>query len=260
LPADLHEHDDFPLDPVVIEALWAMEDRHFWHAARNAWIVEALRRAGAGERVLEIGCGSGAVACSLQGNGYKVVGVDTAEPLVRKAQMRCPTATFVVSRVEDLPSALRGPYDVLGLFDVLEHLEHPAALLRSSLPLLRPGGLVVATVPAQRRLHSVVDDLVGHRRRYEVGELAALFAQVGLRDVRERGLFRFMAPIMRLRRAKYARSERREILLADLAIPAAPVNLAMRLACGVERLLFDRALGKAGASLLAVGTFTARPA
>src|SRR5689334_17673224 len=130
LPGVTHERSDFDLDPEVLAGLWRMEERHFWHAARNRWIERALERYGAPPpaRILEVGCGSGAVACALARRGYSVVGVDTAEVLVRKADRRCPSVTFVAGRVEQLAAEL-GPFDVVGFFDVLEHLDDPDRLL-----------------------------------------------------------------------------------------------------------------------------------
>lgn len=258
-----HRGDDFDLDPEVVAGLWRMEESHFWHAARNRWIADMSAAAGVapGATFLEIGCGSGAVASFLHGAGYAVTGTDTAEPLVRKAHDRCPAASFFVA---DLAGhrLVPGTFDAIGFFDVLEHVDDPLGLIHAALAYAAPGTVVLATVPAQRRLHTVVDDLTGHKARYEQGELAALFVAAGLTQVEERGIFRLTTPMARLQRARLRRryrgplsvQQQRAVMLEAMVVPPAPVNRALALLCGVERRLgFGAARDKVGASLIASG-------
>jgi len=254
-----HRSEDFDLDPEVVRAVWRMETAHFWFPSRNAWIARALERAGVAPaaRVLDVGCGSGAVAAALAARGHPVVGVDTAEVLVRKAHERCPRATFVATAIARLDPAL-GPFDVVGFFDVLEHLDDPLALMRDAIAHARPGALVVATVPGVAALWSALDVLYGHKRRYDAGQLARTFAAAGLADVAEHGLFRLLLPLMRVRRAHSTvpgdLEAQRRLILADLRVPAAPVDALLRLACRLEaRLGFEAARGRPGPTLLATG-------
>ncbi len=263
LPDVHHEADDYEVDEARARALWSMEERHFWHDARNRWILAALDRylRRPSGKILEVGCGSGAVAAALARAGYAVTGVDTAELLVRRAHQRVPTANLVCGDLAKLPPSLHGPYDAIGFFDVLEHLDDPIALIRDALRYARSGTLVIATVPAQERLYSVVDHLSGHKRRYEVSELAALLARAGLRDVREHGMFRLLASLIGARREPMDRSappamsaeDANRILMQDFRIPAAPLNGALRALCAVELRFFARSENKPGASLIAVG-------
>ncbi|HVJ17742.1 MAG TPA: class I SAM-dependent methyltransferase, partial [Polyangiaceae bacterium] len=242
LPDAVHRDEDYSLDPEVVESLWHMEERHFWHRARNGWILDALAEFGAPPPcpVLEVGCGSGAVATALQGAGYQVTGVDTAEHLARKADERCPRATFIVGDVALLPEQHRGPFQVIGFFDVLEHLSAPEQLLRAAIKFAAPGALLVATVPALRSLYSVVDELSGHKLRYEQGELAKLFESVGASDVVEHGIFSATLPFQRLARARKEAdttnpATRRSIMCQALRVPPQPVNAALGLVARVER-------------------------
>lgn len=264
LPESRHNSKDFTTDLKVYEGLWRMEDRHFWHDARNGWILKSLRqyKVMPPAEILEVGCGSGAVVRALALAGYQVTGLDTSEPLVRKAHERCPTANLVAGDVASLPEKLRGPYDAVGLFDVLEHVDDPVQLLRQSVRWARPGALVIVTVPAIRALFSVVDELACHKLRYELGEVARVMESAGIRDVREHGIFRATLPLLRLSRAgKQTRKladlsddEQRDLQLAESRVPAAPVNAALRLLCAAERrLAFGSALAKIGPTMLAVG-------
>ena len=254
-----HRTADYDLDPETLQGLWRMEERHFWFDVRNRWIERALAYYGSrpAGRFLDVGCGSGWVAGALRRCGYSVVGVDTATVLVEKAHQRFPEVDFVAGRIDQLPPGL-GPFDAVGFFDVLEHLDDPLSLMRSALERAAPGALVVATVPALRSMFSVVDELAGHKRRYDPGDLKATFIQAGLGEVAEHGIFRVLVPLLRARRgagvAPSDPTERRRIMLDDLRIPPFPLNGLLRLLCGLEaRLGFSRSRDKAGATLLAVG-------
>jgi len=260
-----HRAEDFDLDPEIIRGLWNMEDRHFWHAARNRWILRALRAGGVKPpaAILEVGCGSGATARSMHAGGYRLTGIDTAEPLIRKAHERAPEATFIAGEVEKLPASA-GPFDAVCFFDVLEHLDDPISLMQQALAHARPGALVLATVPGLRALHSVIDDLSGHKKRFETGELASLFSTAGLVQIEERGIFRLtMLALKRFRSKNNPRAastldlaERRALMIDNFRIPWSPANLALDVACALEEKLgYGVARNRAGASFLASGRF-----
>lgn len=251
-----HRENDFSLDPTVLSALWAMEDRHFWHRARNMWILKALRSGGLrpGDGFLEVGCGSGAVAGYLHGHGFRVTGVDTAEPLVEQGARRFPDVTFVHGELERMPPALRGPYSGAGLFDVLEHLEEPLQLLRTTISFCRPGALIAVTVPAQQALFSRIDEISGHKRRYEPAGLRDLLEDAGLEKLEIRGIFRWMRPLLAYqRRRPQGTTPERDLMLRNLRVPPWLANVGMAAACRLELGFWDFSNDSTGASLLATG-------
>jgi 2-polyprenyl-3-methyl-5-hydroxy-6-metoxy-1,4-benzoquinol methylase len=101
-----------------------------------------LARVPPGARVLEVGCGSGALGEALRARGCRVTGVDAAEPASSGA---CDA--FVkqdLDRDPDLPRDPQG-YDIVLLADVLEHVRRPEAILASARPALAPGGRLLAS-------------------------------------------------------------------------------------------------------------------
>lgn len=100
-----------------------------------------LLRPGAGERLLDLGCGDGRVMAEVGAAGAAVIGCDLSRDLLGAA-----SGPRVVARLPDLSwlatDALDGAYVVL----VLEHLERPQALFEAAADVVRPGGRLVAVL------------------------------------------------------------------------------------------------------------------
>jgi SAM-dependent methyltransferase len=169
------ESEESTYDPSVYESLVAVEERHFWFKARNEAIVAAFEsirdRLEPGYRVLEVGCGTGNVLRALQraAAGGSVIGMDLHLEGLRYARHRVSPALLVRGDAGRPPFSVR--FEVVGLFDVLEHLEHDVDVLRSLKNLLAPGGFLLITVPADPRLWSYFDVGSRHKRRYRQAEL-----------------------------------------------------------------------------------------
>ena len=171
-------------DPSFFQALDRVEDRHFWFRARRRVIGALARRAVAPfpgpVRVLELGCGNGGVLRTLQlaCPGATVIGMDLYAEGLRRARQRsdCP---LVQGDVYQAPFG--GTFELIGMFDVLEHLPGEQSVLQVVRGLLAPGGALLLTVPAHMSLWSEVDVASEHRRRYDPAGLRALLEENGLR-------------------------------------------------------------------------------
>ena len=163
--------------------LFDAEDRHFWFRARNTVIGrvvgQLVRGLPPGYRVLEVGCGNGNVLRVLERVciGGEVVGLDLVEEKLAFARRR----TSCALRRGDLYRLPDGrPFDLIGMFDVLEHLPDDRGALRALGAALAPGGRLVLTVPAHRALWSYADTHAGHYRRYSVSRLERVLSASGL--------------------------------------------------------------------------------
>jgi SAM-dependent methyltransferase len=174
------KHDSY--DPKYFRELFKLEDEHFWFSTRNKIIgklVSQLQTGLApGYRVLEVGCGTGNVLRVLERtckNG-SVVGMDLfAEGLVfARQRTKCG---LVQGDVQTPPFNVQ--FDLIGVFDVLEHLPNDMEILSNLSALLAPEGKLILTVPAHMSLWSYFDVASHHCRRYELRELRQKLAQSG---------------------------------------------------------------------------------
>lgn len=154
------------MDAAEIQRLAEYEEWYWWHRARQTIVTTLLRRhlpeGVPSRRVLDVGCGAGATSLVLREFGT-VLGVDFGVEAATAARGRglqsaCMDAGHLGVRDES--------FDIVVALDVLEHLDDDVAAARELRRVLKPGGLLLVTVPAYRWLWSDHDVALGHRRRY----------------------------------------------------------------------------------------------
>jgi SAM-dependent methyltransferase len=211
-----------------------LERDHWWFRGRRAVYVGLLRHLLAGARparALDLGAGRGAFASELRELCGSVVALD----LDARALAACHAqgrASAVLGDSGRLPFADHS-FDLVCLFDVLEHLENDGAALREVHRVLRPGGLCFASVPAWPWLFSGNDRLAHHKRRYTRTALGRCAQSAGLEIVRNTHtnvfLFPLIAPAVLARKAW-------EALLGTKA--QARTNLSWRVPGGLSEMCF----------------------
>jgi len=157
-----------------------VEEESFWVRSR----VRLLRRellaltAGAPAKVLEIGCGTGTILRTLIGEqGLELVGSEVYLRGLRSAIRHCPAIEFIQLDATRIP--FLSDFDVVGAFDVIEHIDDDDAVLRGIHCSLKPGGHLLLTVPQHRFLWSRLDELVHHKRRYARASLLEQLRHAG---------------------------------------------------------------------------------
>ncbi len=128
--------------------------------------------------VLEVGCGTGNVLRVLEKACRRgtVVGMELwFEGLtVAKARTR---ALLVQGDVREFP--FRKRFDMVGVFDVLEHIAQESETLIALRGSLVPGGRLLITVPAHQSLWSYFDEASHHCRRYSTNSLREKITSAG---------------------------------------------------------------------------------
>lgn len=154
----------------------SIEDRHWWFRARRNVMHSILKRYGPETwgHLLEIGCGTGGNLRFFARHFGSVSGVDLAEVAIEHARHRVPGPVFC----GDFRTALDGKwgsYDAVLLADVIEHVDDDRGFLADLVTRLRPGAVLLITVPANPWLYGPHDVALGHRRRYSLGSLKRLW-------------------------------------------------------------------------------------
>lgn len=169
----------------------ATRGRHPWEQARQAVVAELLRRhqldpptgrPGAQRRWLDAGAGDGWIAGHLAdvlGPGWTV---DAVDPNYRDADLE---DSGPVRRHRNVPDM---EYEAMSALDVIEHVPDDVGTLGTWIRHIRPGGLVLVTVPAYQALFSDHDRALGHHRRYRPRQLRCVLESAGL-EIVERGAF-----------------------------------------------------------------------
>lgn len=164
-------------------------DWHWWFEGRRQIIGHMLLRMSPPGAARLVSLGSGPVsgfrwlAQHVEPTG-RVVGLD-ADPSGALGQAgaqdqgRAERVHLVIGRAE-APPLRRGSWDVVLALDLLEHLDNDVACLREMAGLVRPGGLLLVTVPAFPSLWGDQDIVAHHVRRYTRPSLDGAFARAGL--------------------------------------------------------------------------------
>lgn len=172
------------------------EQSYWWHQGRLEIIQTYMRRASrnrSSPAILNVGCGTGGTIKMLEKFGT-VDNVDTSDDAIgfaRKLGYRN------ITKVDDISLPFKdAAYDIVGAFDVLEHIEDHKGALSEWKRVLKDDGAIVITVPAYQWLWSGHDVTMHHCRRYTMKSLTALVVEANLSPERKSYAIGFSLPLV----------------------------------------------------------------
>jgi SAM-dependent methyltransferase len=239
-------------DPELFEALARIEPESFWFRGRNRLIVSTVRKYfRRAESLLEVGCGTGFVLSGLRSAfpQLRLVGSELFAEGLEFARRRLRDVELVEADATLMP--FEEEFDVVGAFDVLEHIEDDGRALLGLSRAVRPGGGVIALVPQHPWLWSELDDLGHHRRRYTRRELTGKVTAAGLEVVFASSFVSSLLPALIVARVARRLRPGRYELEAELR-PGRLNGLFERMLDGERRLIELGVSLPVGGSLLVV--------
>lgn len=221
-----------------------VEAGNFWFQSRNRLLVWALQRyfpqAGS---LLEIGCGTGFVLSGIRRSfpALALSGSEIFSAGLSFAAERLPGVELFQMDARRIP--FREEFDVVGAFDVLEHVEEDEEILSQMYQATRKRGGILVTVPHHPFLWSQADDYARHVRRYKTQELKDKVKRAGFDNVMVTSFVSVLLPLLIISRFK-------QRLTREEFDPMSEFRIGSLVNATLERILDgERALIRAGLSL-----------
>lgn len=194
-------HEGGGFKPDYFSELARLEEANFWFRSRNKLLMWAIENYCPNfQSLLEIGCGTGYVLSgvsksfphsTLYGSEIFITGLGFAAE-------RLPSGKFMQMDARNIP--FENEFDVVGAFDVLEHIKEDETVLTQMCAALKPGGLMLLTVPQHAWLWSAIDEYAFHERRYAARDVHKKIETAGLCVIRSTSFVTTLLPAMMISR------------------------------------------------------------
>jgi ubiquinone/menaquinone biosynthesis C-methylase UbiE len=176
---------------------YELEQHYWWFVGVRAMVQELLtlsvRDKNLG-KVLDVGCGTGALMDQLQACSEELLGVDISPGALNYCSLRGHKNLLLTDASHTaLPSAY---FDVITAIGIIEHLEDDEAFLVEMKRILKPGGIIILLTSSFPYLWSMHDTANEHKRRYYLRLLNRKINTLGLETTRISHLNFFLFPLI----------------------------------------------------------------
>ena len=240
------------MNPAAYLQMAETEARHWWSMGRRAILSKMLESLALPQntKILEVGCGTGGNLKMLAKFG-EVSALEkdgTAREIVDKKTNNLFDIN-AVSCPDEIPF-YEQQFDLICLFDILEHIKKDVEALISLKKLLKKNGRILITVPSYQWMYGSDDEFIHHKRRYSAKELREKFVTSGLQPFKITYFNTILFPLAAVVRFK-------DKLLGSksatgTSVPPALINKFLTSIFGAERFLVNHFNLPFGVSLLCV--------
>ena len=253
LSAENNEENNIGFENDFFDRLIKVEENSFWFCARNKLITWTIKKYFPHiKNFLEVGCGTGFVLSGIN-HAFPNLDLYGSEGLahgLKFASNRVPNATLFQMDARSIP--FKEEFDLVGAFDMLEHVSEDKEVLQQMYKAIKPGGGLILTVPQHQFLWSKMDEFAHHYRRYNLQELKTKVESCGFKIVRMTSFVTFLLPLFFLSRLKFKISKSEKIDMSEFNLNKC-INLLLEKVLDLECLFIKLGISlPIGSSLLLV--------
>jgi 2-polyprenyl-3-methyl-5-hydroxy-6-metoxy-1,4-benzoquinol methylase len=236
---------DYNLDEytVEIDKIANAEQNHFWFKSRRELISQVFNKfISKKNKIIEIGAGTGNIARMLSNEGYDL-SIGEIHPNGIEYALKKNNSNLSIYQFDIMHNPFKNHFDVVGLFDVLEHIEDDKLAINNISKMLKRGGKIILTVPAHMWLWCEEDDISNHFKRYELDNLKELLKDEGFIINYATNFFISIIPLLYLR-TKNKSSD--EITINPI------INFILSIISNIENKILKFISSKIGGSIIIV--------
>ena len=235
------------------DELFKVESESFWFRSRNRLIIWALKKYFPdAKNFLEVGCGTGFVLSGVEKNfpGLDLSGSEVFAEGIKFARKRTKAKLF---QMDVRAISFKNEFDVIGAFDVIEHIEQDEEVIKNIYNAVMPGGGIILTVPQHKFLWSKHDVYANHVRRYSAKELIYKVKTAGFNIIKTTSFMTLLLPFLLAFRRSFKGKDIKQDIMSQYKINRF-VNRMLEKVLDFERMFIEHGVKfPLGSSLMLIG-------
>lgn len=171
------------MQEVVYHSNYEIEETYFWFLSRNEILKKLIKSntsINQGDKVIDVGCGTGGFAQVLLNEGYNVTCLDTEKLAIEYCKKR-GIENIYHGDLKSYLSNHNNKFKAAFMLDVIEHIPDDQDVVNDVYKILDDNGYFIAAVPAFQWLWSKHDEIHMHYRRYNKSNFTKLFKNAGFK-------------------------------------------------------------------------------
>lgn len=204
-----------------------IQESHWWFKSRNNIILAVLKNNLYNHdintyKILDVGCGLGQIFPIFRKFG-QVEGIEKNSHFVRVLKNKYPDIKVQNAEFPN-PNLENKKFNLISMFDSLEHIDNPSNILRVANNILKKDGALLVTVPAYTWMWSNIDKLGHHFRRYNKNTLKLEIEKEGFKCIYMSYFMTILFPIVIIYRKVIQKLFFKKNKLDDLELKK-PINI-----------------------------------